>query len=91
MFAELNENLDKPVEFYVYNTDTDEVRTVVIMPSKVGFCRFTSSVSVLTIVCGVYPSFSVQDWGGDGILGANVAHGFLHILPASCCNSIGRY
>ena len=63
LFQELTDNLDKPAEFYVYNTDSDEVRTVVIMPTT--------------------------DWGGDGMLGANVAHGFLHVLPSHCCTTIG--
>jgi len=61
---ELLSNLDKPVEFYVYNSDTDEVRMVVIMPT--------------------------EDWGGEGVLGANVAFGFLHVLPSHCCRTIGR-
>mmetsp|Transcript_16823 Transcript_16823/g.28537 ORF Transcript_16823/g.28537 Transcript_16823/m.28537 type:complete len:302 (-) Transcript_16823:1123-2028(-) len=61
--VELLDHLEKPVEFYVYNTDTDEVRVVVLMPS--------------------------EDWGGDGILGANVAYGYLHVLPAHCCETIG--
>lgn len=29
------DHLDRPVEFYVYNTDTDEVRVVVLMPTEV--------------------------------------------------------
>jgi len=61
---ELSSNLDKPLEFYVYNSDTDEVRIVVIMPT--------------------------EDWGGEGVLGANVAFGFLHVLPGHCCRTIGR-
>lgn len=66
LFDELKQNLEKPIEFYVYNADTDEVRIVVLMPS--------------------------DQWGkeGDGILGAGVAHGFLHGLPSTCCNSTGR-
>ncbi len=35
LFTELKDNLDKPVEFYVYSTETDEVRVVVIMPTQV--------------------------------------------------------
>ena len=64
LFEELKQSLDKPVEFYVYNCETDEVRVVVIMPSA--------------------------DWGGQGILGANVAHGLLHGLPSKCCESLGH-
>lgn len=64
LFNELKNNLDRPVEFYVYNTVNDEVRMVVIMPT--------------------------EDWGGEGILGANVAHGYLHKLPQSACKTIGR-
>lgn len=33
LFDELQQNINKPLEFYVYNSDTDEVRNVVIMPS----------------------------------------------------------
>ena len=33
LFEELKENIDKPVEFYVYNSETDEVRVSVIMVS----------------------------------------------------------
>jgi hypothetical protein len=61
---ELQAHMDAPVEFYVYNADTDEVRVAVLMPSA--------------------------DWGGEGILGAAVACGYLHKLPASCCETIGQ-
>lgn len=64
LFDELKANIEKTIEFYVYNSDTDEVRVVVLMPSA--------------------------DWGGDGILGANIGHGYLHNLPAECCKTIGR-
>jgi hypothetical protein len=37
--AELLEHLDRPVEFYVYNTDSDEVRVVVLMPTAVSCTR----------------------------------------------------
>lgn len=45
LHQELVANIDRPVEFYVYNTDTDEVRTAVIMPTEVSpsclqFCRY---------------------------------------------------
>jgi GRASP55/65 PDZ-like domain len=60
---ELREHLEAPVEFYVYNSDSDDVRTVVLMPSS--------------------------QWGGEGILGASVASGYLHALPAKCCETIG--
>ena len=66
---ELLSNKDKPVEFYVYNTDTDEVRVVVLLPT--------------------------HDWAGDGqtsgngLLGADIAYGLLHTIPASRCDTIG--
>lgn len=68
LYDELASNIEIPVEFYVYNADTDEVRIVVVMPS--------------------------DQWGttGDqdcGLLGADVAHGFLHGLPSECCGTIG--
>ena len=63
LFEELKESVDRPVEFYVYNSETDNVRVVVIMPNA--------------------------DWGGVGILGANVAHGLLHGLPSKCCDTLG--
>jgi hypothetical protein len=31
-----------------------------------------------------------EDWGGDGILGASVAHGYLHLLPSKACKTIGK-
>lgn len=60
----LRANIDRPIEVYVYNCVSDEVRIVVLMPNA--------------------------DWGGQGILGANVAHGILHVLPSSCCHTIGK-
>jgi len=68
LYDELAGCVDVPVEFYVYNADTDEVRIVVIMPT--------------------------DSWGrpGDvdcGLLGADVAHGYLHGLPSECCTTIG--
>ena len=56
LYEELSNHIDKPVEFYVYNSATDVVRTVVVMPN--------------------------QDWGGEGLLGANIAHGYLHRIPS---------
>lgn len=64
LFSELREHLERPVEFFVYNSVSDEVRVVVLMPS--------------------------EDWGGEGILGASVAQGYLHRLPASCSKTTGR-
>jgi hypothetical protein len=55
--------VESPVEFYVYNSDSDDVRTVLLMPSKL--------------------------WGGEGLLGASVASGYLHVLPSRCCTTIG--
>jgi hypothetical protein len=49
---ELVAHIDRPVEFYVYNTDTDEVRVVVIMPTEVTF----SSVPALWECGRVLPS-----------------------------------
>ena len=63
LFEALSANIDKPMEIYVYNSDTDEVRLTVLMPTS--------------------------DWGGEGILGASVAHGYLHSLPSKCCETIG--
>lgn len=34
LFDVLRVNVDKPVEFYVYNSSTDEVRLCVLMPSQ---------------------------------------------------------
>lgn len=64
LFQELQAHIDQPIEFFVYNVDSDEVRIVVIMPT--------------------------EDWGGEGILGASVGHGYLHMLPASACETLGR-
>lgn len=64
LYEELRTNVNNPVDFYVYNTESDEVRTCVVMPTS--------------------------DWGGEGLLGANVANGLLHALPAECCETPGR-
>jgi len=64
LFEELSKNLEKPVEFYVYNSQTDEVRVTVLMPT--------------------------DQWGGEGILGASVAHGYLHRIPSECCQTNGK-
>ena len=66
---ELEKYVDRTCEFYVYNSDQDEVRVVVIMPSR--------------------------SWGKERdldapILGADVACGFLHRLPESCCHTTGK-
>lgn len=34
LYDALNANIDKPVEFYVYNSESDEVRITVIMPNN---------------------------------------------------------
>jgi hypothetical protein len=49
---------------YVYNSESDEIRTVIILPT--------------------------EEWGGEGILGASVAFGYLHKLPRQCGHTIGR-
>eukprot|EP00615_Pteridomonas_danica_P005190 CAMPEP_0114328528 /NCGR_PEP_ID=MMETSP0101-20121206/464_1 /TAXON_ID=38822 ORGANISM="Pteridomonas danica, Strain PT" /NCGR_SAMPLE_ID=MMETSP0101 /ASSEMBLY_ACC=CAM_ASM_000211 /LENGTH=255 /DNA_ID=CAMNT_0001457875 /DNA_START=40 /DNA_END=804 /DNA_ORIENTATION=- len=64
LFEEVRKFMDSTVEFFVYNTTSDEVRVVVIMPT--------------------------EDWNGEGCLGINVGHGFLHRLPHRCKQSTGR-
>lgn len=56
-------HLDKSLEIYVYDVDTDQVRVVAVAPT--------------------------YSWGGHGCLGANVAHGYLHRLPARCRHTHG--
>ena len=66
LFEVLNQYLDKPLEVFVYSSDLDAVRKIVLMCSS--------------------------DWSPDGtggILGAEVAFGYLHVLPAQCSNSLG--
>ncbi len=58
-------HLDQPLEIYVYSKESDEVRSVVLMPTR-------------------------QGREGKGVLGADIAHGILHVLPAACCGTIGR-
>lgn len=61
----LEEYEDKVIEIYVYNTESDEVRVVNLMPSL--------------------------SWGeGEGLLGAEVGTGYLHRLPYSCRETIGK-
>jgi len=35
LFQELKNNIDVPIEVYVYSTETDEVRLSIIMPTRV--------------------------------------------------------
>jgi hypothetical protein len=63
LYEEIRANVNAPIDMYVYNSERDEVRVAVVMPSN--------------------------DWGGEGLLGASVAHGLLHGLPASCCRTPG--
>jgi hypothetical protein len=63
LFEELQAHINKTMEIYVYNSNTDEVRNVVIMPS--------------------------DEWGGEGLLGAGLAHGFLHRIPPECRKTNG--
>jgi hypothetical protein len=50
-------HVDQVIELYVYNTNSDMVRVVPLMPT--------------------------WSWGGKGLLGAEVATGYLHRLPHS--------
>jgi len=51
-------------------------------------CEFYvySSITDEVRVVVLMPS---SQWGGDGILGASIAHGYLHGLPTECCSTIG--
>ena len=76
---ELEKNVEKPCELYVYNSERDEVRIAIVMPSR---------------CWGKYDEVNnnnIQRRHQDApILGADVAHGFLHRLPDSCCDSKGN-
>ena len=60
----LENHIDSVVEIYVYNSDSDMVRVV-----------------------GLMPTFN---WGGRGLLGAEVGTGYLHRLPNACRKTIGQ-
>ncbi|KAG5175861.1 GRASP55/65 PDZ-like domain-containing protein [Tribonema minus] len=60
---ELMRHLEQTMEIYVYSTETDQVRVVVVLPTL--------------------------EWGGEGCLGAEMAHGYLHRLPAQCRTTTG--
>lgn len=65
--ADLQANLDRPMELFVYSSRSDTVRVVVVMP---------------TTDWGSSSSGSGSGSAGDkGILGATIAHGYLHGLP----------
>jgi hypothetical protein len=61
--ALLRQHEDQVVELYVYNTDSDMVRVVALMPTL--------------------------EWGGRGLLGAEVGTGYLHRLPSSARTTEG--
>jgi hypothetical protein len=52
-------------------------------------CEFYvySSVTDEVRVVVIMPN---TQWGGEGILGAHIAHGYLHGLPSKCCQTIGH-
>ena len=59
LFHDLHENLNKPMELYVYNSKSDIVRICIVMPT--------------------------MEWNNNNtnsILGATIAHGYLHHLPS---------
>ena len=60
----LQYHVDRVVEIYVYNSDSDVVRVVALMPT--------------------------YNWGGKGLLGAEVGTGYLHRLPANSRTTIGQ-
>ncbi len=59
----LEANEENVVEIYVYNTESDVVRVVTLLPSL--------------------------NWGGRGLLGAEIGRGYLHRLPKSCRDTLG--
>jgi hypothetical protein len=61
----LSKNLEQTVDFYVYSTESDTVRTATLMPNL--------------------------KWGGQGCLGAEVGHGYLHSLPQKSCTTNGPW
>lgn len=78
----LESNINHPVEFYVYNSTTDEVRTT----RGFSFSSFQRKCQVRIVV--IMPS---TDWGGSGgLFGGSVAQGYLHVLPSQCCQSVGK-
>lgn len=95
LLDELQSHVDAPVEFYVYSSDTDEVRVVVLMPRCVALLHFVYFTSLRLLhffsLRFIYFTLRSTQWGGSGgLLGADVACGYLHKLPSSCCDSIGK-
>lgn len=79
LYDVLQANLEKPVDFYVYNSETDEVRIVVLMPSDQW-----GGTSKQNGIVNAHAQLT-----GEGILGASVAHGYLHGLTKAACKTIG--
>jgi hypothetical protein len=48
----------------------------------VGGSSLEDQVRIVSIV-------PTERWGGDGVLGAEVGHGYLHRLPSVCRGTIG--
>jgi hypothetical protein len=69
LYEELAANLETPVEFYVYNSDSDEVKF------KSFIALWELFASYLTFYCSWYFQVRIavvmpsDQWGGDGLLG----------------------
>ncbi len=55
------------------------------MSNSINALSLSLSLQVRVIV--VLPS---RNWGGEGCLGAEVGHGYLHTLPERCRKTTGR-
>ncbi|DAZ98597.1 TPA: hypothetical protein N0F65_001016 [Lagenidium giganteum] len=67
--------------------DSDDLSDEVLDHLDSAFqCYVYSSVDDQVRIVNIEPSTT---WGGSGVLGAEVAHGYLHRLPSSCRQSIG--
>ena len=76
LFHDLHSNIDKPMELFVFSSNTNQVRIVIVMPTtEWGNSGSGDSNS------GSGNTSNNNDTG-NGILGATIAHGYLHHLPS---------
>lgn len=91
-------NLEQTIDFYVYNTETDTVRTATLMPNLKWGGRGCLGAEVSVCVCvGGYPlpllhltpAFPILILILSRLPLQKIGHGYLHGLPQKCCRSNG--
>lgn len=69
--------------------DTEDLQTEILQSLEVALpfqCYVYNTEEDQVRIVSILPT---EQWGGNGLLGAEVAHGVLHRLPSACRKTIG--